>query len=50
MHKNLSKTVKILISDEIALTAMICANFGQVFAFCRLMNKKYVGMVSTNNV
>ena len=41
------KTVKILISDQIAFAAVVY--FGQVFGFCRLINKT-VEMVSTNNV
>ena len=35
MDKNLSKLVKILVSEQIALTF-----FGQVFVFLSLINKK----------
>ena len=37
MDKNLSKLVKILISEKIALAAVFY--FGQVFVFCRFINK-----------
>ena len=52
------KTVKIIISDQIAFVAVVY--FGQVFGFCRLINKSVLKwfllimvstkMVSTNNV
>ena len=34
------RSVKILILDQIAFAAVVC--FGQVFGFCRLINKKGV--------
>ena len=37
MDKNLSKAVKILVSEQIALSALFY--FGQVFVFCRLINE-----------
>ena len=37
MDKNLSKFVKILVSEQIALPAV--SRFKQVFVYCRLMNK-----------
>ena len=37
MDKNLSKVLKILLSEQTALAAMLY--FGQVFAFCMLNNK-----------
>ena len=41
-------TVKILVSEQIAFAAVFF--FGQVFVFCRLINKSAVGMVCINNV
>ena len=46
MDKNLSSHVKILVPEQIVLGVMFY--FGQVFVFCRLINKD-VKMVSTNN-
>ena len=37
MDKNLSKFVKILVSEQIALPAV--SHFEQVFVYCMLMNK-----------
>ena len=47
MDKNLSKSVKSPMSEQIALTTMFY--FGQVFFLLKVNQQKHVGMVSTNN-
>ena len=46
--KSLSKSVRILASEQIALATMFYSE--QVFVFCMFNQRKRVGMVSTNNM
>ena len=48
MDKNLSKRIKILISGQIALSAMF--HFGQGKGFVKVINKKRAEMVFINNM
>ena len=50
MDKNLSKPVKILILEQIALTAIFYPEQVFLFSFLKVNQQKRVGMVSTNNM